>query len=360
MSATTTVTAVPIAPPSTVTLEPAVFVSKREFNNDKIKTVIDRIAQKTYGDWRDDLFRDGYAVVKNAVPRERAQQYQQEAFKWLGRFSDKFDIRNPDTWTRGNLPPMSNTNIFKSHCVSHEKFMWDARLEPGVIKAFERLWQTDQLLVSFDALNVTLPHLKDKEAVAPWPHVDQTPYRKGMHCAQGIISLSDHGPEDGGLVVYKGTHELMEEFFTSVVPKKDWTERDFFMISDEQLQWFLDRGCEEIKIECEAGDLIIWDSRTIHWGKEPSPSSNTIRTVIYACYTPAHFATEKSLAEKKSLFESWSGTTHWPHDNLVRTGRKAYYADGRECENNRDEPFEKPALTDELLRLAGVKPYENK
>lgn len=29
----------------------------------------------TYGDWRDDLVRDGFAVIKGAVPRERALQY---------------------------------------------------------------------------------------------------------------------------------------------------------------------------------------------------------------------------------------------------------------------------------------------
>ncbi|KAG7882557.1 hypothetical protein KL938_002980 [Ogataea parapolymorpha] len=77
---TATVTAVPIGAPSTVTIESAVFVSKREFDNDRIKTVIDLISQNNYGDWRDDLFRNGYAVVKNAVPRERAQRYQQETF----------------------------------------------------------------------------------------------------------------------------------------------------------------------------------------------------------------------------------------------------------------------------------------
>lgn len=28
-----------------------------------------------FGDWRDDLIRDGYAVVKGAVPKERALNY---------------------------------------------------------------------------------------------------------------------------------------------------------------------------------------------------------------------------------------------------------------------------------------------
>ena len=37
----------------------------------------------TYGDWRDDLVRDGYVVVKGAVPRERAEKYGDEMLSWL-------------------------------------------------------------------------------------------------------------------------------------------------------------------------------------------------------------------------------------------------------------------------------------
>ena len=37
----------------------------------------------TYGDWRDDLVRDGYAVIKGAVPRERADKYADAMYSWL-------------------------------------------------------------------------------------------------------------------------------------------------------------------------------------------------------------------------------------------------------------------------------------
>lgn len=32
----------------------------------------------TYGDFRDDLVRDGYCVVKGAIPKERAEGYVRE------------------------------------------------------------------------------------------------------------------------------------------------------------------------------------------------------------------------------------------------------------------------------------------
>lgn len=36
-----------------------------------------------YGDWRDDLVRDGYAVIKEAVPKDRASQYADAMYGWL-------------------------------------------------------------------------------------------------------------------------------------------------------------------------------------------------------------------------------------------------------------------------------------
>lgn len=36
-----------------------------------------------YGDWRDDLARDGYAVVKGAVPQEQALKYADKMYTWL-------------------------------------------------------------------------------------------------------------------------------------------------------------------------------------------------------------------------------------------------------------------------------------
>lgn len=36
-----------------------------------------------YGDFRDDLVRDGFAVVKGAIPRKRAEKYADQIYTWL-------------------------------------------------------------------------------------------------------------------------------------------------------------------------------------------------------------------------------------------------------------------------------------
>jgi len=310
-----------------------------------------------FGDWRDDFFSDGYVVIKNAIPLERAKSYQEQIFEWLKSFGTDLDISNPETWIKENLPVQSKINTFNQYCVVHEKFMWDARMEPGVIEPFAHLWGTSDLLVSFDALNVTFPNRKDKPRKGRWDHIDQSPMRKGLACAQGVINLSHAGPEEGSLVIYPGSQKLCEEFFTTQTDSSTWDPKDSYLYTPTELAWFEARGCHPKKVLAEPGDLIIWDSRTIHYGAEPTEKSNTIRTVIYACYTPASLASEETLKRKKDCFEKFAATTHWPHDNVVVRDLKAKFEDGEEDPRNRDEPRVRPVYTDQLLKLAGVVPY---
>lgn len=235
--------------------------------------------------------------------------------------------------------------------------MWDARLEPGVVDAFATIWGTPDLLVSFDALNVTFPNRVDKPRKGAWPHVDQSPLRNGMACVQGIINLSESGPEDGGLTVYPGTHNLLAEFFATQTDRSDWVPNDFFSFTSEHLSWFEARGCRPHKLCAEPGDLLVWDSRTAHWGAEPTEKGRTIRTAIYASYAPAAMASKEALETKKRVFEAWEGTTHWPHDNIAMRKTEALLEDGSVDPRSRREPVEKPELSERLLKLAGVLAY---
>ena len=309
-------------------------------------------------DWIRDFERDGYAVIKGALSPEKAQHYREEVCKWLKSFGTALDFKDPTTWVKSNLPVQTHINTFTGYCVAHEKFMWDARMEPGVMNPFIKMWNTDELLVSFDALNVTFPNRKDKPRKPSWPHIDQSPLRNGVQCCvQGIINLSNSGPEDGGLVVFPGTHKLTKEFFDTQTDKATWDERDYYAFTDEQLEWFAPRGIKHQKVCAEAGDLLIWDSRTIHWGAEPTEKGETIRNVIYTSYAPVSMASAEALEAKAKVFRAWEGTTHWPHDNIVFRKTTTLLDDGTLDPKSRDEPVEKPELSDKLLKLAGVKAY---
>lgn len=39
----------------------------------------------------------------------------------------------------------------------HENFVWGIRSEPGVVGAFEKIYDDEDLIVSFDAINFQFP-----------------------------------------------------------------------------------------------------------------------------------------------------------------------------------------------------------
>jgi len=43
----------------------------------------------------------------------------------------------------------------------HETFTWAIRTEPGVVGAFETVYETQDLIVSFDAVNMSFPNRAD-------------------------------------------------------------------------------------------------------------------------------------------------------------------------------------------------------
>lgn len=240
------------------------------------------VTQK-YGDFRDQLFKDGYAVVKDTIPEDRCKNYIESMTQWLEKFPFGFNRNDPNTWVPENLPAHMKGGMYHGYAVGHEKFVWDARLEPGVLKAFEKIWGTDELLASFDGINYTLP-LPEGQRVpsTPWPHMDQNPHLLGLQCIQGIINFAPNGIKDGGLVVLKGSQALSEEYFQTHSkdknPKWGAVPPDWHGFDDAEVQWFKDRGAEEIKVCAEPGDLIVWDSRTVHWNV--LPESDQTRSII--------------------------------------------------------------------------------
>lgn len=137
--------------------------------------------------------------------------------------------------------------------------------------------------MSFDGINYTLPLPEGKRMPStPWPHVDQNPHVQGLHCAQGIINFAPNGPDDGGLVVLKGSHALNEAYFKTHSkeknPKCGTVPDDWHGFDPEEVEWFKERGAEQVKVCADAGDLIVWDSRTVHWNT--LPQSDQKRSIV--------------------------------------------------------------------------------
>ncbi len=66
-----------------------------------------------HGDFRDDLLRDGFCVVKGAVPRERADQYAEEMYKYVETFKGGLGFKrdDPSTYLEKNMPVINEKGM---------------------------------------------------------------------------------------------------------------------------------------------------------------------------------------------------------------------------------------------------------
>jgi hypothetical protein len=67
-----------------------------------------------------DLLRDGYVVIKGAVPRERALQYSDEIQEWLESFNLGYKRDDPSTIKEECLPIINPKGLLMAYGAPHE------------------------------------------------------------------------------------------------------------------------------------------------------------------------------------------------------------------------------------------------
>lgn len=270
---------------------------------------------------------------------------------------DGLGYKRSDTSTikEENLPIITEKGMVLGYGVAHEDFTWKIRQEPGVIEAFERVYDTPDLIVSFDGINVGFPNRKDVKPNKPWPHQDQDPKLPGFRCLQGLVNLMPNGDNDGGLIVCKGGHALSEEFHEEFKdePNKIWAwTNEWYGFTEQGMEWLKKKGCEWIKVNAEPGDLLLWDSRAPHYNL--SATGQTPRICTYTCFMPVTDASQEDLVKKKHALETTQSTTHWP--NARHVGGIPVLRDGEPCKYNTGKPRNPVQLSERGWKLTGV-PY---
>lgn len=89
------------------------------------------------------------------------------------------------------------------------------------MQVFEGLWGTNELLSSFDSINILKPG-QHESSTDGWLHVDQAPLRKGVACIQGLVNMVDVSPETGQselqmLLVHPDQHILITQCMALIV-----------------------------------------------------------------------------------------------------------------------------------------------
>lgn len=302
----------------------------------------------------------GICIVKSLLDENECEGIRNGMIRTLEHLTSKmatpFQYNDTKAWkTLSNLMPRRHM-MYQHWGVGHAQFLWDLRCNPKVVNAFASLWGTDDLLVSFDGFSFHLPPeiLGEgwQDTTDKWWHVDQSFLKAEKACVQGLINGNDTNLGDATLEVIVGSHKFHSTYGEDfhVYNPKDW-----YMIPNPE--YFLEKGCQEHRITCPKGSLVLWDSRTVHYGSGAimHRSQPNLRTVCYVCYTPSDFITEGRRREKINMFETQRVTNHWPHAPEAFTVKPS----GKHRPAATDvNPLPMPTLDKRYYKLIGYNDYE--
>lgn len=244
--------------------------------------------------WLQHLHREGWATVP--IPDFDPAYYEGEFFGWLESMCDRFDRNDPATWNNNNIPPNFH-GIFKQY-IGHTEWIWQIREK--CLSIFEEIWQTDDLVCSFDG-GCFLPYPRGK--MKQWIHNDSPRSMTDFTCVQGLVNLRDNGPEDGGLLLLERSQEIFKDYIDR--HPTDGFSFYFADMTDPELQ-----ACRPIKICAPAGHIILWDGRVFHCNVSPTTQGH-LRMCTYVSMQPRAGTTAKEIEKRITLHTKGRMTGHW-------------------------------------------------
>jgi len=316
----------------------------------KITASIDILQPRTADtnlDWSVHLHTHGWAVV----PITRWNPNFTKIFlEWFESCHPDFRMNDYNTWKSKNMPIMLH-GILK-HYYGHTELQWCIRELCAPI--FARLWNCniEDLLCSYDG-GCFLPSLGENiknRSFKQWIHNDTPRSMPGFSCVQGVVNFEENGPEDGGLVLVEGSHNIFQEYINKHPSEGiTWGATD---MSDPLLN-----TRNLIKICAPAGSLILFDGRTFHCNVHPHGSiikpdgTPRFRMCHYVSMQPRSGANAKELTKRISLYEKSRMTGHWCYGPWFKeTGEHPQTYGGP---NNRPPVIEQAQLTPLRRRLIG-------
>lgn len=285
------------------------------------------------------LEEHGYVVFKDVASKQEVAELMEMFWEHLTIESNgRMKRDDMSTWQNYAWQGYTKAGINGDHGLPHSKFVWKARAIPNIRKLYSTIWNTDDLIVSFDAVGAFRPPEYDErwKTQRGWFHVDQNGYvKKGRHAVQGLLNLIPNGSEDGGLVVVPKSVHAFETLFKNHKNLCELYGPDYAELNGNNIKEIWEAGLQPVKINLDVGDFVCWDSRTTHCNhpaKELPLNEGAYlrRLVAYICMTPTSSVTGKHLESliqnRIDMFKGGYGGTHWPHDmHDASCGGYAYY-----------------------------------
>jgi len=282
------------------------------------------------------LEQNGYVVFKDIANQEELEKGRGLAWDFIEATAPGVKRDDKTTWNSPQWPNPFGNGIVCGDGVGHSAFLWYVRGLEKVQQVYAKVWGTDKLITSFDGFCIHRAWEYDENwrtKEGGWYHLDQNGHNKpDKLCVQGFLNFYPAGEEDGGLVVVPKSHTIFNRIFELRPRLKD--RGDFIPLFSDKTLWQVElkeARLFPIKVCCQPGDFVLWDSRTIHCNapgtaRRDLPEDGSLlpprRLVAYVCMTPASRMKHKQLGARVEAFYQGLTTSHWPEECVTLNARK--------------------------------------
>jgi len=205
--------------------------------------------------------KNGYVIIKEAISKEDCKATENAIWNFLG-----MDPEKKDSWYNRHAEQRGLMLSFTNHETLNKN-----RLSERIRKAYVQLYKTDKIYHTVDKVSFNPPETDNFKFIGSPLHWDvslKTPIPFGL---QGLLYLTDCGPDDGAFHCVSGFHKEINSWLEKLQPGENPREKALETLTPTP-------------ITGNAGDFIIWQNTlphcaTANHGKNP-------RMVQYLTYFP--------------------------------------------------------------------------
>ena len=147
-------------------------------------------------DVKKEIEEKGYAVIRDVLDDDEIKKAKTMFEGWIDNMENIKEFHKK----------INPHGIFKYHEAGHQEHAWYIRTRPKVQQIFKEIYETDELISSYDGCCWINPEMFNKKRDTCWIHVDQNPINANFECLQGLVSLTNN--KTTTLVVYEESQKL--------------------------------------------------------------------------------------------------------------------------------------------------------
>lgn len=209
---------------------------------------------------------NGYLVLKNAISEEDCRATVTAIWTFLG-----LQPEDRDGWYRQHEEQRGLMLTFSDHPILNKN-----RSSERIRKAYEQLYRSDKIYKTIDKVSFNPPETDSYHFLGSPLHWDVSLKQPIPYGIQGLLYLTDCGPEDGAFHCVPGFHREIGNWMTGL--KEGENPREIAL-----------QTLKPIPVIGNAGDFVIWHQALPHCAS--ANHGATPRMVQYLTYFPEQYET---------------------------------------------------------------------